>query len=44
MHESRTAEAMLEGVTTNMVVAIELIQKAIDPMVAKKLRSVIRPM
>jgi 3-oxoacyl-[acyl-carrier protein] reductase len=27
---------MLDGVTANMVVAIELIQKAIDPMVAKK--------
>jgi 3-oxoacyl-[acyl-carrier protein] reductase len=31
-----TREAMLEGVTANMVVAIELIQKAIDPMVARK--------
>ncbi len=29
-------EQMLEGVIANMVVAIELIQKAIDPMVAKK--------
>jgi 3-oxoacyl-[acyl-carrier protein] reductase len=27
---------MLDGVTGNMIVAIELIQKAIDPMVAKK--------
>ncbi len=27
---------MLDGVTANMIVAIELIQKAIDPMVAKK--------
>ena len=31
-----TREQMLEGVTANMVVAIELIQKAIDPMMAKK--------
>jgi 3-oxoacyl-[acyl-carrier protein] reductase len=31
-----TREQMLEGVTANMVVAIELIQKAIDPMIAKK--------
>jgi 3-oxoacyl-[acyl-carrier protein] reductase len=29
-------EQMLEGVTANMVVAIELIQRAIDPMIAKK--------
>ncbi len=29
-------EQMLEGVTANMVVPIELIQKAIDPMVAKR--------
>jgi 3-oxoacyl-[acyl-carrier protein] reductase len=29
-------EQILEGVTANMVVAIELIQKAIDPMIAKK--------
>ena len=29
-------QKMLDGVTANMVVAIELIQKAIDPMVAKK--------
>jgi 3-oxoacyl-[acyl-carrier protein] reductase len=31
-----TREQMLDGVTANMVVAIELIQKAIDPMMAKK--------
>lgn len=31
-----TREQMLEGVTANMVVAIELIQKAINPMMAKK--------
>jgi 3-oxoacyl-[acyl-carrier protein] reductase len=31
-----TREQMLEGVTGNMVVAVELIQKAIDPMTAKK--------
>jgi 3-oxoacyl-[acyl-carrier protein] reductase len=31
-----TREQMLEGVTANMVVAIELIQKVIDPMIAKK--------
>lgn len=31
-----TRAQILEGVTANMVVAIELIQKAIDPMVAKK--------
>ena len=29
-------QKMLDGVTSNMIVAIELIQKAIDPMVAKK--------
>jgi 3-oxoacyl-[acyl-carrier protein] reductase len=29
-------EQMLQGVTANMVVAIELIQKAIEPMIAKK--------
>jgi 3-oxoacyl-[acyl-carrier protein] reductase len=29
-------QKMLDGVTANMIVAIELIQKAIDPMVAKK--------
>ncbi len=29
-------QKMLDGVTGNMIVAIELIQKAIDPMVAKK--------
>jgi len=29
-------QKMLDGVTANMVVAIELIQKAIDPMIAKK--------
>jgi 3-oxoacyl-[acyl-carrier protein] reductase len=29
-------EQMLQGVTANMVVAIELIQKAIEPMLAKK--------
>jgi len=29
-------QKMLEGVTANMVVAIELIQRAIDPMVARK--------
>ena len=27
---------MLDGVVANMVVAIELIQRAIDPMIAKK--------
>ncbi|MCQ3944073.1 MAG: 3-oxoacyl-ACP reductase, partial [Alphaproteobacteria bacterium] len=31
-----TREQILEGVTANMVVAIELIQKAIDPMIARK--------
>jgi 3-oxoacyl-[acyl-carrier protein] reductase len=31
-----TREQILEGVTANMVVAIELIQKAIDPMIEKK--------
>lgn len=31
-----TREQILDGVIANMVVAIELIQKAIDPMVAKK--------
>lgn len=31
-----TREQILDGVTANMVVAIELIQKAIDPMIAKK--------
>lgn len=31
-----TREQILEGVIANMVVAIELIQKAIDPMIAKK--------
>jgi 3-oxoacyl-[acyl-carrier protein] reductase len=31
-----TREQMLDGVTANMVVAIELIQKAINPMMAKK--------
>jgi 3-oxoacyl-[acyl-carrier protein] reductase len=31
-----TREQMLDGVTANMVVAIELIQKAIDPMMTKK--------
>lgn len=29
-------QKMLDGVTANMIVAIELIQKVIDPMVAKK--------
>ena len=29
-------QELLDGVTANMVVAIELIQKAVDPMVAKK--------
>ena len=29
-------QKILDGVTANMVVAIELIQKAIDPMIAKK--------
>ena len=29
-------QKMLDGVTGNMIVAIELIQKAIDPMVARK--------
>jgi len=29
-------QKMLDGVTANMIVAIELIQKAIDPMVARK--------
>ena len=29
-------QKMLDGVTANMIVAIELIQKAIDPMTAKK--------
>ena len=29
-------QKMLDGVTANMVVAIELIQKAIDPMIARK--------
>jgi len=29
-------QKLLDGVTANMVVAIELVQKAIDPMVAKK--------
>jgi 3-oxoacyl-[acyl-carrier protein] reductase len=38
MRDFRTLsrEDMLNGVTANMVVAIELIQKAIDPMIAKK--------
>jgi 3-oxoacyl-[acyl-carrier protein] reductase len=36
-----TREQMLEGVTANMVVAIELIQKAIDPMIAKKFGRII---
>lgn len=31
-----TRAQMLDGVTANMVVAIELVQKAIDPMIAKK--------
>jgi len=31
-----TREQMLDGVTANMVVAIELIQKAINPMMARK--------
>jgi 3-oxoacyl-[acyl-carrier protein] reductase len=31
-----TRQQMLDGVVANMVVAIELIQKAIDPMIAKK--------
>jgi 3-oxoacyl-[acyl-carrier protein] reductase len=31
-----TREQMLAGVTANMIVAIELIQKAIDPMVRRK--------
>ena len=29
-------QKMIDGITGNMIVAIELIQKAIDPMVAKK--------
>src|SRR5215470_16180455 len=29
-------QRMIEGVTANMIVAVELIQKAIDPMIAKK--------
>ena len=29
-------QKMLDGVTANMIVAIELIQKAIDPMIARK--------
>jgi 3-oxoacyl-[acyl-carrier protein] reductase len=29
-------QKLLDGVTANMVVAVELVQKAIDPMVAKK--------
>src|SRR5712671_1071953 len=29
-------QKMLEGVTANMIVAIELTQKAIDPMIARK--------
>jgi 3-oxoacyl-[acyl-carrier protein] reductase len=29
-------QKMLDGVTANMIVAIELVQKAIDPMMAKK--------
>src|SRR5882672_9038772 len=29
-------EKMIDGVTANMIVAIELVQKAIDPMIAKK--------
>src|SRR6202034_4010657 len=29
-------QKMIDGVVANMIVAIELIQKAIDPMVAKK--------
>lgn len=38
MRDFRTLsrEEMLEGVTANMVAAVELIQKAIDPMIAKK--------
>lgn len=31
-----TRQQMLDGVIANMVVAIELVQKAIDPMIAKK--------
>ncbi len=31
-----TREQIIDGVIANMVVAIELIQKAIDPMIAKK--------
>ena len=29
-------QRMIEGVTANMIVAVELIQKAIDPMIARK--------
>jgi 3-oxoacyl-[acyl-carrier protein] reductase len=29
-------QKMIEGVTANMIVAVELVQKAIDPMIAKK--------
>src|SRR5215470_11152168 len=29
-------EKMIDGVTANMIVAIELVQRAIDPMIAKK--------
>src|SRR3954454_12476541 len=31
-----TREQMLEGLTANMVIAIELVQKAIGPMIAKR--------
>src|SRR5215813_4609895 len=31
-----TRQQMLDGVTANMIIAIELVQKAIGPMVAKK--------
>src|SRR5476649_979564 len=31
-----TRQMMIDGVTANMIVAIELIQKVIDPMMAKK--------
>ncbi len=33
---SSTGQKMLDGVIANMVVAVELVQKAIDPMIAKK--------
>src|SRR5713226_8376281 len=29
-------QKMIDGVTANMIVAVELVQKAIDPMIAKK--------